>query len=84
MTMPSVKILLIPTLAILGVSAGAVASAYAFDQVASRYLWPEPENLVVQQAAQERQRAQPSLEDLQKEYIPLVEPIAEATTPDVE
>ena len=45
------KIFVVPAAAILGVSAGAVGGAVAFDQVASRYLWPAPENLVVSHAA---------------------------------
>lgn len=80
MTLPSAKLLLIPTIAVLGVTAGAVASAYAFDQVAARYLWPEPEDLIVQQASPTPQKARPTtFEDLQREYTPAIEPAANDT-----
>ncbi len=45
------KIFLIPTAAIIGVSLGSLAGAMAFDHLAARYLWPEPEDVVVRQAA---------------------------------
>lgn len=44
------KWFVLPTIAILGVSAGAVGGAVAFDQLANKYLWPEPENVVVTHA----------------------------------
>jgi len=44
------KTFVVPVAAVLGVSAGAVGGAFAFDQVASRYLWPAPENLIVSHA----------------------------------
>jgi len=37
--------------AIVCISAGAVGSAALFDHLAAKYLWPKPENLVVQQAS---------------------------------
>lgn len=44
------KWFVVPTVAILGVSAGAVGGAFAIDQLASKYLWPVPENVVVSHA----------------------------------
>ncbi|MEO0514369.1 MAG: hypothetical protein AAF086_03630 [Planctomycetota bacterium] len=44
------KLFIVPAAAIVGVGAGAVAGAYAIDQLAATYLWPEPENLVVMHA----------------------------------
>lgn len=45
------KMFVVPTVAILGVSAGAIGGAFAFDQLASRYLWPEPEQVIVTHAS---------------------------------
>lgn len=47
------KLFVIPVLAIVGIGAGAVGGAYAIDQLGAKYLWPEPENLVVVQATPE-------------------------------
>ncbi|MEM7624343.1 MAG: hypothetical protein AAF333_01810 [Planctomycetota bacterium] len=44
------KWFVVPTVAILGVSAGAIGGAFAFDQLASKYLWPAPEDVVVTHA----------------------------------
>ena len=43
------KVFLIPAAMVLGVSVGAVGGAVAVDHLAARYLWPEPEDLVVPQ-----------------------------------
>jgi hypothetical protein len=51
------KIFVIPAVAVLGITVGAVGGAVAFDQFAARYLWPEPENLVVQHASPSRDTA---------------------------
>ena len=45
------KIALLPVGLVLIVAAGSIGGAAAFDHYASIYLWPEPENLVVQQAS---------------------------------
>lgn len=47
------KLLVIPAVGIVGVGAGAVGGAFAFDHFAARYLWPPPENMVVIQAQPE-------------------------------
>ncbi len=47
------KLFIVPAAAIVGVGAGAVAGAYAIDQLAAKYLWPEPENLIVMHATPE-------------------------------
>ena len=41
---------IVPLVAIIGVAAGSVGGAYAFDHFASQYLWPEPEDLTVYHA----------------------------------
>ena len=48
------KWFVVPTVAILGVSAGAIGGAFAFDHYASKYLWPAPEDVVVSQAQPDR------------------------------
>jgi len=47
------KLFVLPAAAILGIGAGAVGGAYAIDQLAAKYLWPAPENLVVIHATPE-------------------------------
>ncbi|MEM1107971.1 MAG: hypothetical protein AAGH99_04690 [Planctomycetota bacterium] len=47
------KLFVVPVLAIVGIGAGAVGGAYAIDQLGAKYLWPEPESLVVVQATPE-------------------------------
>lgn len=47
------KLFVVPAVAIVGIGAGAVGGAYALDQLAAKYLWPEPENLVVIHATPE-------------------------------
>ncbi len=45
------KTLLFPASLVLIISASSIGGAAAFDHYASIYLWPEPENLIVQQAS---------------------------------
>lgn len=47
------KLFVLPAAAILGVGVGAVGGAYAIDQLAAKYLWPAPENLIVLHATPE-------------------------------
>ena len=42
---------LLPAMMVLCTATGAIAGAAAFDHYAAVYLWPEPEDLVVQQAS---------------------------------
>ena len=47
------KLFVVPAAAIIGIGAGAVGGAYAIDQLAAKYLWPDPENLAVVHATPE-------------------------------
>ncbi|MEM8738141.1 MAG: hypothetical protein AAGG38_06640 [Planctomycetota bacterium] len=57
------KVFLVPALTVVGVTAGAVGGAVAFDQWAARYLWPEAESLVVVQASPDRRPVERVSED---------------------
>ncbi|MBB6429333.1 hypothetical protein [Algisphaera agarilytica] len=47
------KLFVVPVVAILGIGAGAVGGAVAIDQLAAKYLWPEPVNIAVVHATPE-------------------------------